>query len=67
MKAVIMVGLVAAALAFVPRIVISMMPEVQVAPYVPGWKTHESQSRGISEEYASRWDRNLHERVCEAQ
>jgi hypothetical protein len=39
----------------------------QVAPYTPGWKTHESQSRGVSEEYASRWDRNLHERVCEAQ
>ncbi len=39
----------------------------QVPPYTPGWKTHESQSRGLSEEYASRWDRNLHERVCEAQ
>lgn len=41
--------------------------DVAIKPYAPGWRTHESQSRGISEEYASRWDRNLHTRVCEAQ
>jgi hypothetical protein len=65
MKAII--GIVAIIGAFVATTVACRTDIGQVPPYTPGWKTHESQSRGLSDAYASRWDRNLHTRVCEAQ
>ena len=62
MKAVIAIGLIATTLAFGPRLIMAAK-----AKPAAGWDMNESQSRQLSEEYASRWDRNLHTRVCEAQ
>jgi len=64
MKAIIGIGFIAAVLAFGPRIFMAATGKNKPSP---AWKMNESQSRQLSEEYASRWDRNLHERVCEAQ
>ena len=56
---VVVVGL--GCLGFLPR-----GEGAAVKPYVPTWKTHESQARQISDEFAVRYDRDLHTRVCEA-